>query len=226
MFENKEKTLVFDPRAEIIFLILANIAAFTQRSIYVEVGLIALLIIMLVYAKCYKASVKWIILFGITLMLQYYILPYGPKFIRDTFSFLVYYVRKIFPCLIVGTLIVKTTEVRYFVLALRKWHLPEQIIIPLSVTMRYFPSIKEETGHIRDAMKLRKVKGVAKFECYLVPLMISATNTAEELSAAAVTRGIENPVRKTSVVNIHFHIQDYICLALIIISVIGAAVFK
>ena len=225
MFKNKEKTLIFDPRAEIIFLVFANIAAFTQRSIYVEITLILGLICMLIYCKCYKDSVKWIMIFGIMLLLQYYILPISPKLIKSTFTFLVYYSRKIFPCLIVGTIILRTTEIRYLVLALRKWHLPEQIIIPLSVTLRYFPSIREETGYIKDAMKLRKVKGVNKVECYLVPLMISATNTAEELSAAAVTRGIENPVRKTSVVNIHFHKQDYICLVLVTISTVVAVIF-
>jgi len=41
-------------------------------------------------------------------------------------------------------------------------------------------------------MKLRNIHGVQKIECLLVPIMISATTTAEELSAAAVTRGIEN----------------------------------
>ena len=33
-----------------------------------------------------------------------------------------------------------------------------------------------------------------------LPLMVSATETAEELSAAAVTRGIEDPAPKTSAV--------------------------
>ena len=36
-----------------------------------------------------------------------------------------------------------------------------------------------------------------------MPLMVSATETAEELSAAAVTRGVENPARKTSAWSLH-----------------------
>ena len=46
----------------------------------------------------------------------------------------------------------------------------------------------------------------------LVPLMISATNTAEELSAAAVTRGIENPTKKTSLIQLRMHLFDWIVL--------------
>lgn len=34
-------------------------------------------------------------------------------------------------------------------------------------------------------------------ECYLVPLFIAASKTADELTAAALTRGIENPTQRT-----------------------------
>ncbi len=97
--------------------------------------------------------------------------------------------------------------------ALRKCHIPQGLIIPLSVTIRYFPALKEEVGYIRDAMKLRNIHGIEKIECLLVPVMISATTTAEELSAAAVTRGIENPAHKTSMIVMKFGGQDFLCLA-------------
>ena len=71
----------------------------------------------------------------------------------------------------------------------------------------------EMAYHIRDAMKLRNIHGVQKIECLLVPIMISATTTAEELSAAAVTRGIENPAPKTSMIEMKFGVQDFLCLA-------------
>ena len=77
-------------------------------------------------------------------------------------------------------------------MALRRWHVPQSLIIPLAVTIRYFPAIREEAGYIRDAMKLCKVSGLQKLESFCVPLMVSATTTADELAAAAVTRGIEN----------------------------------
>ena len=43
---------------------------------------------------------------------------------------------------------------------------------------------------------------------------VSATTTAEELSAAAVTRGIENPAPKTSMIEMKFGVQDFVCLAI------------
>lgn len=103
----------------------------------------------------------------------------------------------------------KTLSLREIIAALRKLHVSEKLIIPISVTLRYFPAIKEETGHICDAMKLRNIKGLEKVEALVIPLMISATGTAEELAAAAVTRGIENPVRKSSIIRLKMLPFDY-----------------
>ena len=198
----KKHTLRFDPRTELLLLVLANIVAFTQHSLWVEITWVVFLLLLIVACGCQKSAVKLAIAFGICLALQYYVFPNGPKILASSFTIIVSYARKIFPCLIVGMMV-----------ALRKWHIPQGLIIPLSVTVRYFPALKEETGYIRDAMKLRNIHGVQKIECLLVPTMISATTTAEELSAAAVTRGIENPAPKTSMIEMKFGVQDFLCLA-------------
>lgn len=210
---SKKNTLKFDPRTELLLLLLANVVAFTQHSVWVEITWVILLLLLIIACGCKKTAGKLAIVFGMCLILQYYIFPNGPKILASSFTILVSYARKIFPCLIVGTLILQKTPVRELMVALRKCHIPQGLIIPLSVTIRYFPALKEEVGYIKDAMKLRNIHGMQKMECLLVPIMISATTTAEELSAAAVTRGIENPAHKTSMLVMKFGIQDYLCLA-------------
>ena len=42
--------------------------------------------------------------------------------------------------------------------------------------------------------------------------MMAASTTVEELSAAAVTSGIENPAPKTSITQLKFHLVDYLIL--------------
>lgn len=211
---SRKHTLKFDPRTELLLLVLANVVAFTQHSAWIEISWVVLLLLLITACGCKKAAGKLAVAFGFCLLLQYYIFPNGPKILASSFTILVSYARKIFPCLIVGALILQKTPVRELMVALRKWHIPQGLIIPLSVTVRYFPAIKEEIGYIRDAMKLRNIHGVQKIECLLVPMMISATTTAEELSAAAVTRGIENPAPKTSMIVMKFGVQDFLCLAL------------
>lgn len=210
---SKKYMLKFDPRTELLFLVLANVVAFTQHSLWVEITWVVLLLLLIIACGCTKAAGRLAFAFGLCLFLQYYVFPNGPKILASSFTVLVSYARKVFPCLIVGTLILQKTSVRELMGALRRCHIPQGLIIPLSVTIRYFPALKEEVGYIRDAMKLRNIHGMQKIECLLVPVMISATITAEELSAAAVTRGIENPAHRTSMVEMKFGVQDFLCLA-------------
>lgn len=81
------------------------------------------------------------------------------------------------------------------------------------MTLCYFLAIWEKTGYIRDAMRLRNIRGVEKAETMAVLLMILATDTAEELSVAAMTREIEDPVPKTSIAWLSMGILGWGCLA-------------
>lgn len=208
MAGESSKMPAIDPRTGLILLVLANIIAFTQESLAVEFGWIAMLGLLTMLCGRICAGMKWEAAFLVLYIVQWYILPVSPEIIATSFSIFLNYARRMFPCLMV-----KTISLRRFIVGLRKLRVPQKLIIPISVTLRYFPAIKEETGYIRDAMRLRDVRGLEKIEALVVPLMVSATETAEELSAAAVTRGIENPAQKTSVIKLHMGILDWATLA-------------
>lgn len=216
----KKKCLSIDPRTEILLIFIANIVAFTNSSMYIEASEIIAISILLFFCGCKKSAIKWSVFFLILLVIQYYLIPIMPTFLAIMFSILAVYARKLLPCMMIGELIIKTIPVRLIILSLRKWNIPQKVIIPLSITIRYFPAIKEEIMHIRDAMKMREVRGLKrKIECVYVPILMSAVNTVEELSAAAITRGIENPKPKTSFVDMRFHLQDYLCIGIGIVFI-------
>lgn len=84
--------------------------------------------------------------------------------------------------------------------AMNRIHMPKAMVIPMTVMLRYFPMVHEDWGHIRDAMRMRDVAQPSvsllthqarTVECIYVPMMMSALKVADELSAAAVTRGLE-----------------------------------
>ena len=50
-------------------------------------------------------------------------------------------------------------------------------------------------------------------ECLYVPLMMSASNVADELSMASVARGIENPAQRTCYTHIEFRASDGLLVA-------------
>ena len=95
-------------------------------------------------------------------------------------------------------------------------------MIPLSVIFRFFPTISEEYHAIQDAMKMRGIRmgGRNPFlmvEYRLVPLMVSVVKIGDELSAAALTRGLGAPVRRTNVCRIGFHVQDVVAILLCVL---------
>lgn len=209
----REKTIYLDPRTVLLLLVFVTVAVFSQQSVHAEVSLVLALFFLFICGGHAGGGLKFILAYGFLLLLQHNVFPVAPKLFTNTFSILAAYARKVFPCIMIGAFIVRTTPMRYLILAMRKWRFPQKLIIPLSVTIRYFPAIREEMGYIRDAMRFRRISGAARIEACIVPLMFSAANTADELGAAAVTRGIENPAPKTSVIELRFRLRDYICIA-------------
>ena len=51
-------------------------------------------------------------------------------------------------------------------------------------------------------------------EYRLVPLMVSVVKIGDELSAAALTRGLGAPVKRTNICKIGFHVQDIVIILL------------
>lgn len=218
------KTLFrMDPRTGLFLLLCANVIMFTQKSIAVEYSWVVGITLLYAASGRFVSGVKWCATFAAVCLFQSCILPIAPRIIVSCFAIFANYTRRAFPCVMIGWLMVKTVSLREFVVCMRKLRLPQKLIVPLTVTLRYFPAIREETGHIRDAMKLRGVRGLSKIEALTVPLMMSAAGTAEELSEAAVTRGIEDPAPKTSVLELKLSAADVVCM--VIAALYTAAAF-
>lgn len=83
----------------------------------------------------------------------------------------------------------------------------------------FFPTVGEEYGSITDAMRMRGIrfgggKPAKMLEYRMVPLMISCVKIGDELSAAALTRGLGAPVKRTNICKIGFGAWDFFALLL------------
>lgn len=131
------------------------------------------------------------------------------------------------PGIMMGYFLVTTTTVSQFMAAMSRMRISEKITIPLSVMFRFFPTVGEEYAAISDAMRMRGISlaggnPLAMLEYRLVPMMICCVKIGEELSAAALTRGLGAPVKRTNLGKIGFHIQD---LVVILMCLVSLAVF-
>ena len=131
-----------------------------------------------------------------------------------------------FPLIMCIVLLYKNTRVSEMAASFTRMGAPKSVIVPIAVAVRYIPALKEEWLHIRDAMRMRNVTNgirnplkrlVCKIECYLVPLFVASIQSADELSAAAVTRGIDNPVKPSCRNYRPMGLRDYIVIVIAVL---------
>lgn len=129
------------------------------------------------------------------------------------------------PSIMMGKYAVSTTTVSEFIAAMERMHITEKITIPLSVMFRFFPTVGEEFSAINAAMKMRDIrfggsKVGAMLEYRIIPMMMCSVKIGDELSAAALTRGLGSPVKRTNICRIGFGFFDIILLSFCAVTVI------
>ena len=111
--------------------------------------------------------------------------------------------------------------------ALERVGVTRNFSITLAVTLRFLPALGQDFRHIRDAMALRRIRGLEqKLECVYVPMLMRAAQTAEELSQSATARGIEHPGKRSSWRPIGFHLWDGVVMLLFLFLCMGGICCK
>ena len=132
------------------------------------------------------------------------------------FSFIV---QRIIPFMLLGTVIQKQKNISEITMALERMRLPRGIILSIAVMFRYFPAIKDDFFVIIDSMKLKglytskrsaMLHPIRTMEFIIVPMLFKSLRTAEELSCAALVKGIENTGKKTSYFDVKLRSVDLI----------------
>jgi energy-coupling factor transport system permease protein len=204
-----KKPVHFDPRSKLLLMLPANMVIVNALSFWLECAIALLFAFVLYIGGKKKVGIFCLGVYGATAVLSYLtaLCLTGPL-------------------LMIGMLLVSTTRVSEFIAAMEKLHLPQAFTISLSVMFRFFPTVREEWDAIQDAMRLRGIgfsvrnlisKPLSMLEYILVPLLGSAVKIGEELSAAALTRGLGAPNPRTSICKIGFEGWD---MAVILLSVL------
>lgn len=231
--EPKIRFLNFDPRTKIILIGICAFTATTTPTLQYECILIALIAVYGILSGKIRYTIIgtafYFILYGFTMLF----LQNGAGMAHTMFIAWLSLFFKVYPCGFLAGIVTSTTRVNEFLSAMNKAHIPKRVVIPFAVMLRYFPTVREDWHYIKDAMRLRDVTPSFQsfiknpsmaIECVYVPLLMAASKAADELSIAAVTRGIENPLPHTCLVEIRFRIRDILIigcfLALFVVSLL------
>ena len=158
------------------------------------------------------------------LAIQYWLLPVLPGSLATVFATVTYFIL-VFPCIAGGAYMIATTSVSQFMAAVERMGVSRNFSITLAVTLRFLPALRQDFRHIRDAMALRDIPAASRLECFAVPLVMSATSTAEELSRAATCRGIENPSPSTDTERLSMRASDWAILSAAAAAVAAVALW-
>lgn len=221
-----------DPRTKLALLLIWAIAVFCSPGLWFEAIMMLFACAFGIAAGKGRLSIAMLAVYCVTMAAALAVTFLMPTCVLRTMlgSFFML-LRKVFPCGLLAAVIVTTTRVNEFLSALARMSAPKEISIPFAVMLRYVPAIREDWGYIKDAMRMRGVTpNVAGFfrrpgltiECLYVPLLMSASNVAEELSMASVARGIENPAPRTCYLHIEFRAQDAVVLGISIAVLVAA----
>lgn len=170
-------------------------------------------------------SVKNIVSFGILFLVPTFeAAEHFPIVIKIIFS-LFFVLRMFYIPFAAGKFMIKTSDVSSIIASMNCLGIPETVSVPVAVMFRFFPSFKEERKHIKMAMKIRGIRTknpVRYIEYIAVPLLIVSSNTADDISKAAETKCIGNPVKKTRYIKVRVQAIDFIyALAIICIAAGG-----
>lgn len=172
-----------------------------------------------------KAAVGYLLAFALAHMVSLFALPHIGGIGNSILVAICVAFSRMMPGIAMGWYLLISTSVSEFMASLERMHVPFAIVIPLSVIFRFLPTVKEEYTSINDAMRMRGVSlGGGKagdiLEYRLVPLMICSVKIGEELSAAALTRGLGAPVKRTNICNIRLGILDVLLCSLCLSSLV------
>ncbi len=215
----------FDPRTKLLLLLLCVLCTMIAPSLKYEMLLVCLIAAFSLLSGKLGHALIGILSYGLIYGVGIFSISSMTGITQAIVAAFLGLVNKVFPCGFMAGLMIKTTKTGEFMAAFYKIHMPDSFVIPFAVMMRYLPVVREDWRCIRDAMRMRGISlsirticlhPMQVAQCLYVPFMMAASNTADELSIAAVTRGIENPNPRTSLVKIRISIRDIIVIIIFI----------
>ena len=213
------KGLNLDPRTKLYVLLVISTVVISgtsdEKSAYIKPLLSAIPFLLLLMGGRRKVALIYVLVYAVSWLSKMFWIPHLtglPNVVIFLFAELG--VRWL-PCGMMGYYLITTTCVSEFLAAMERMHVTQKITIPFSVMFRFFPTVAEESRSINDAMRMRGV-GIGSFsgnptailEYRLVPLIMSVVKIGDELSAAALTRGLGGPEKRTNICKIGFGVWD------------------
>ena len=106
--------MLLDPRTKLLILSITSISVFLNESIVIECLFTAIPVFLLLQAKEFRTASKYVILFIVLLTVQLLVILKLPVTLGGIIYMFDVYIRKLIPCFMLGTFLIRTTRVSAF----------------------------------------------------------------------------------------------------------------
>ena len=195
-----------DPRAKLYLLLVANLMLFFHVGLATQIVMVVLFLLPLLAAARWRTALN----FGVTYAVLTALGMLDPDALGlpwlHVVSALAVGVTMMLPCFITGAYTFTTTSASAFICAMRRMRVPE------------------DYRQIRNAMALRGIASggwglvrhpAQSLEYILIPLLMNATNVAQDLSVAALTKGLGREGEHTSRTLIRMTVVDWLVMIVV-----------
>ena len=208
-------------RVSLAVLLLLNATAFAPKLVGVQVLMVALLAGACAWCGRARAAFRWCVAYA-AIMAVAGLLMLTPQTVSASFATMAVLARCIFCVGMFASNMIATTRVGEMACALQWLHVPKHGVIAVCVALRNFPTLSQEFASVMDALRVRgmplTMASVARhpmrtLERVLVPVMSRLAIVADELSNAAMARGMDSACRRTSYYRLRMNAMDWFLLA-------------
>ncbi len=208
-----------DPRSSFLLLLAVNIVTMgrtTGALMWLAAGVVLVLLAVDVHMRAALTLAAIMAASALVLALP----ALWPSGLAAALGVIFYWTGRFAISLSAGAWFIATTPVGRLLAAMTAIHMPRILIIPMSVLFRFLPVAIDETRGVLEAMALRGYTRsylwrhpLAAIEKLVVPVLAASARIADELSAAALIRGLGVSARPTVVTETRFRAIDAVLVA-------------
>lgn len=147
---------------------------------------------------------------------------YTSAYIKLSISFgsmFIYILIKMLPSAMLGSILMLDIEASELISALGTLKIPKPLILSLTVAVKFFPTYRREFKYIKESMVSRGIKykvtqPLNYFEYFVVPMLFRSYHLAEEMSGAALTKGVEAKTARTCIYDVSIRKIDWLLIVI------------
>lgn len=227
-------TTRIDPRIRLLIAVMVVVTSFGLTSSIPTHILIALSAALLVIVRRSREAVCFVLGYSVVTIGVGLVGHIDSSALHLTLTMLAYLVQKLTAMAMMGVFLSADMSISLAVSTLEWLRAPRALTLPLTVALRFLPTIHHDWRSLRENLRVRGLSTDALWllahplqtiDRLVVPILMRALQTADELTAAGLVRGLDNPGPTTSLNRLVCrHMDLYVTIIASIIIAIAVAI--